>query len=92
MNILHNKLQGAISKLEKFNKNNYLAISVSSDEYITGYKRKGRLIVVTILRCLVLLNAIRFGLSAIINKVSFINYCFIYSIYCCFITNPYSNG
>ena len=92
MNILHNKLQGAISKLEKFNKNNCILIAVSTDEYITGYKRKGRLIVVTIIRCLVLLNAIRFGLSAIINKVSFINYSFIYSIYCCFITNPYSNG
>jgi len=54
MNILHNKLQGAISKLETFNKNNYILIAVSTDEYITGYKRKGRIIVLIIIRCLVL--------------------------------------
>ena len=65
-----NILRDALERLELFNKQFLLGIAITSDEYITGYKRKGRIIVLMIIRCLVLLNAIRFGLSAIINKVS----------------------
>ena len=62
-------LQDSIRRVETFLAQYMIIASVSTDEYISGYRSKTRLIVITIIRCFVLLNAIRYGLSAIINKV-----------------------
>ena|SRR5882724_9129677 len=66
------KLYDSITSLEQFCKYCVITVCVNIDEYITGYKRKSRLILSILTKSILLINAIRFALSAVINKVGYI--------------------
>jgi len=59
----------AMKIIENFIKNQFLTICTNSEEYVSGYKSKKRIILVTFRRLMIFVTIIRFGLLALINKV-----------------------
>ena len=56
----------------------FVTVMKSTDEYVSGQRSNRRIVLLIVVRVLVLINALRFGLSAIINEV-FIIFIHIFS-------------
>ena len=70
-----------ITRMEDFLRRNLLSISTTIDRYVSDVYDRKRMILVTVIKITLVLNTIRFGLSAVFNKVS------LHYLYLVFIIN-----
>ena len=66
------ELRTPIQIMERLTARSLIAISRSSDEYVSGERSRVRIVSALVLDFIVLLNAIKFGITAAINEVNII--------------------
>ena len=62
-------LNQSITHLESVMSRYFVTVMKNTDEYVSGQRSNRRIVLLIVVRVLVLINALRFGLSAIIDEV-----------------------